>query len=152
MKKILFFISPALLIVAFYACKVGQGSIKLNLDDLYKTWVVDTVIISGADNGATPNIETDKNEYQFKKDGTNPKQGIRTTFTSEASFEVHFTLKNGRILFDSGATFPLLKFDGKGNLVSSNMNVPLPPYKIVELSADKLILQNSDIVVRLRAK
>ncbi|MEZ4919531.1 MAG: hypothetical protein R2792_10565 [Saprospiraceae bacterium] len=154
MKNIFYLSTIALIAVAAFSCKTTsktQGSSTINYNDLYKSWVVDTVITLKSDMGSTPNIEADKNEYLFKKGGAQ-NQGIRTTITSGASVDVPFTLKNGSIHFDQGATFPLMKFDKEGNLVSSNMFASLPPYTIVELSATKLTLKNEDIIVKMQAK
>ena len=155
MKNIIFITASALLIVAVYSCKtatIAQNNSKFNHDDLYKVWVVDTIIVLGTDAVTTPNIEMDKNEYQFTKEGSNFDQGTRTTITSGASFDVSYTIKDGTINFDPAATFPLLKFDKNGNLVSSNFYASLPPYKIIELSPDKLTLKNNDILMKLKAK
>ena len=155
MKNSIFIPALALLMVAVYACKTAteaQHPSTFNYDDLYKVWVVDTVMVLGADAGSTPNVETDKNEYQFTKEGTNFTQGTRTTITSGASFKVPYTIKDGTINFDPAATFPLLKFDEKGNLISSNMYVSLPPYKIIALSPNKLTLKSNDILMKLNAK
>ncbi|MBK7409137.1 MAG: hypothetical protein IPJ40_14380 [Saprospirales bacterium] len=156
MKNIIFLLASALLIVAAYSCKTAtksQNNSKFNYDYLYgKVWVVATIVFLGPDVVSTPNIETDKNEYRFTKEGVNFSQGIRTTITSGASFEVPYTMENGTIHFDPAATFPLLKFDENGELVSSNFYMSLPPYKIIELSADKLTLKNTDILMKLKAK
>lgn len=155
MKNIILITISALLIIAAYACKTAgkaQNKSQFNLDDLYKTWVVDTIIVLGTDVVSTPNVETDKNEYRFTKEGANLNQGTRTIITSGASFDVSYTIKNGTIHFDPAATFPLLKFDKNGNLISSNLYVSLPPYKIIALSPGELTLKNNDIMVKLRAK
>ncbi|MEZ5038722.1 MAG: hypothetical protein R2828_02485 [Saprospiraceae bacterium] len=155
MKNITFLPVSALLIVAVFACKTAteaQHHSTFNYDDLYKVWVVDTVMVLGADAGSTPNVEIDKNEYRFTKKGTNFTQGTRTTTTSGATFEVPYTIQDGTINFDPAATFPLLKFDKKGNLVSSNMYVSLPPYQIIALSPNKLTLKSNDILMKLTAK
>lgn len=156
MKNIIFITASALLIVAVYFCKTAtktQDNSTFNYGDLYKVWVVDTIIDLGTETVSTPNIETDKNEYQFTKEGNNFKKGIRTTITSGASFEVSYTIEDGTINFDPAATFPITKFDENGNLISSNLyGVSLPPYKIIVLSPDILTLKNDDILMKLKAK
>ena len=99
MKNIIFITTSALLLVTAYSCSTSnktQGSSKFNYNDLYKVWVVDTIIDLGTDDFSTPNIEMDKNEYKFTKDDTNPNQGTRTTITSEGPRIVTpFTLEDG---------------------------------------------------------
>lgn len=155
MKNIIYITASALLIVAVYSCKTaGKAQINspFNYDYLYKVWVVDTILFLGTDAVSTPNVEMDKNEYRFTKEGTNSNQGTRTTFTSGASFDVSYTIKNGTINFNQNATFPLFKFDENGNPISSNFYASLPPYQIIELSPNKLTLKNKDILVKLKAK
>ncbi|MCB0652402.1 MAG: hypothetical protein KDC85_14085 [Saprospiraceae bacterium] len=155
MKNIIFITASALLTVAVYSCKTAgkaQNNAKFNYDDLYKVWVVDTIIVLGTDVVSTPNIEMDKNEYRFTKERSNFDQGTRTTITSGASFDVSYTIKDGTINFNPAATFPITKFDENGNLVSSNFYATLPPYKIIALSPNKLTLENNDILMKLKAK
>lgn len=157
MKNIVFLTASTLLIVVAYSCKTATktaNNSKFNYEYLYnKTWVVDTIIVLGTDIVSTPNIETDKNEYQFAKEGTNFNQEIRTTITSAgASFKVPYTIEDGTIHFDPAVTFPLLKFDKNGNLISSNMYASLPSYKIMELGLNGLTLKNKDILMKLKAK
>ena len=146
-------VSAVLLMVSCKTATKTQSNPKFDYDDLYnKVWMVDTIMVLGTDIVSTPNIERDKNEYQFKREGTNDDQGIRTTITSEASFDVPYTLKDGVMHFEPSATFPLMKFDENGNLVESNMFASLPPYKIIALSPRELTLDNEDIVIKLTAK
>ena len=156
MRNLIFITASALFTIAAYACKTAAKAADnagFNYDHLYhKTWVVDTIIVLGTEVVSTPNIERDKNEYRFAQEGTNSNQGIGTTTTSGASYDTPYTIKDGTIHFDPSATFPLLKLDENGNLVSSNMYATLPPYKIMELSPNKLTLNNNDILMRLKAK
>ena len=144
------------LLVAAYSCNTTsktQDNSKFNYDDLYKVWVVDTIIDLGTDDFSTPNIEMDKNEYKFTKDDTNPNQGTRTTITPLGpSFAAPFTLEDGTINVD--AMHPLLKIDEDMKLLpgSNIYGVPIPPYKIIELSPTKLTLKNKDITIKLKAK
>lgn len=148
MKNINFFAAMALLMVAVYSCKTATKA-QHNYDYLYKVWVVDTVLVTGPD---AVNIETDKNEYQFTKEGAKVNQGIRTTITPvNANIHVSYVIKNGAIHFDPAATFPVTKFDGNGNVIGFR-DVSLPPYEIVELSPDRLTLKNKDMVMKLKAK
>ncbi|MCB0569237.1 MAG: hypothetical protein KDC66_05720 [Phaeodactylibacter sp.] len=154
MKNIVFLAASALLIWAAYSCKTAtkaQDNAPFNYGHLYKTWVVDTIIVLRTEAVSTPNIETDKNEYRFTKEGTSINQGARTTITSGASFDVPYTIKDGTINFDAVAIFPLLNFDKNGNLMSSSY-VALPPYKIMELGPTTLTLKNNDILMKLKAK
>lgn len=153
MKNILFITASALLIVATYSCNTAAKAQKdstFNYDYLYgKVWVVDTVVVLGED---AVNIETDKNEYQFtKEEGGKPNEGTRTTISSLARINVPYSIKNGTIYFDPAATFPLTKFDDDGNIVSYR-DVPLPPYKIMELSSNALTLKNDDLLMKLKAE
>ncbi|MCB0628521.1 MAG: hypothetical protein KDD15_02275 [Lewinella sp.] len=155
MKKIIYIIASALFIVAVYSCKTAtttQNIAQSNYDDLYKVWVVDTIMVLSADDISTPNMEMDKNEYRFTKKGTKTDQGTRTTITSGASYDVPYTINHGTIDFKQDAMFPLLKFDENGNLISSNFYVSLPPYQIIELSPHRLTLKNNDILMKLKAK
>lgn len=155
MKNILFIAASALFIVAVYSCKTAakaRNNTQLNYADLYKVWVVDTILVLRTDAVSTPNVEMDKNEYRFTKEGKKFNQGIRTTTASGASFDVPYTIKDGIINFDPAATFPVLKFDEDGNLISSSFYTSLPPYKIIELSAHKLTLKNNDILMKLKSK
>lgn len=155
MKNIFFITASALLTVVVYSCKTAdkaQNYAKFNYEDLYKVWVVDTIILLGTVAVSTPNIEMDKNEYQFTKESSNLDQGTRTAITSGASFDVSYTIKDGIINFNPAATFPITKFDENGNLVSSNFYATLPPYTIVALSPNNLTLKNNDILVKLKAK
>lgn len=151
-----FSLSAAAAFFLLVSCKTATNSgstSKFNYDDLYnKVWVVDTIILLGAEVVSTPNIETDKNEYQFRKEGSKGKQGTRTTITSEARIDVPYTIKDGVIHFEPAATFPLLKFDENGKLVESNMFASLPPYKIIALSPGVLHLRNDDILMKLKVK
>ena len=156
MKNIILITTSALFMAVIFSCNSAaktKSNSTFNYDDLYKVWVVDTVIVSETEDLTTPNIEMDKNEYRFTKDGNKNKQGTRTTITSGASFDVDYTIQNGIINFDPIATFPLMKFDKEGNLISGNTyGVSLPPYEITELSPGKLTLKNKDILVKLKAK
>ena len=156
MKNINFVAAFTLLLVAAYSCKTASEAknySKFNYNDLYKVWVVDTIIVLNTDDVSTPNIEMDKNEYKFTKDDTNPNQGTRTTITPLGpSFAAPFTLEDGIINIDM--MHPLLKIDEDMNLLpgSNIYGVPIPPYKIIELSPTKLTLKNKDITIKLKAK
>ena len=155
MKNIISITASALLLVGVYSCKTAtniQNNTEFNYEDLYKIWVVDTIIVLGTDIVSTPNIEMDKNEYQFTKEGAGFDKGTRRTITSGASFDVPYTIQEGTIHFEPAATFPLMKFDENGDLISSNMHMPLPSYKIIALSPGMLTLKNDDILIKLVAK
>lgn len=156
MKNIFLLTASALLAVAIYSCKTAakaQNNAPFNYNDLYQAWVVDTIMVLGTDAFSTPNVEMDKNEYRFAKEGKHTNQGIRTTITSAgASFAVPYAIKDGTINFDPATTFPIVKFDENGNPVSSNFYASLPPYKIMELNPKKLTLRNNDILMKLKAK
>ncbi|MEZ4777170.1 MAG: hypothetical protein R3D00_28595 [Bacteroidia bacterium] len=156
MKNVLFKIAFALFVVAAYSCNTStkaQNHTKFNYNDLYKVWVVDTILVLNTKDVSTPDIEMDQNEYRFTKEGTNLNQGTRTSITSGASFDVAYTIVKGTINFGPEMTFPISKFDENGNLISINTyGVSLPPYKIIELSPTNLTLQNKDIMMKLKAK
>jgi hypothetical protein len=151
MKNIILIVVAALFVTFVSSCKTNinaQDNSKFDYNHLYKVWVVETVTVLGEN---AVNMETDKNEYRFKKEGVDPKRGVRITITPRASVEVPYTIEGGSIHFDPGAMFPLTKFDKEGNLVSSR-DVSLPPYKIVVLTSSQLTLENDDILMKLKAK
>jgi hypothetical protein len=155
MKNIILITASAILIVVGYSCKIAtktkaQNNAPFNYDYLYnKIWVVDTIIVLGAN---AVNMETDKNEYQFtKKEGTRGNEGTRTTISSLASINLSYIIKDGALHFDPAAMFPITKFDENGNIISYR-DVSLPPYKIMELSSNRLTLENNDILMKLKAK
>ena len=146
MKNINFITAFTFLLVAAYSCKTAseaENYSKFNYNDLYKVWVVNTIIDLGTDDFSTPDIEMDKNEYKFTKDDTNPNQGTRTAITPlGTSIVTPFTFENGTINFPVNAMYPLLKLDENMNLLpgSNTYGVPIPPYKITLLSPTKLTL------------
>ncbi|MCB9081105.1 MAG: hypothetical protein H6555_05290 [Lewinellaceae bacterium] len=153
MKSLISIAASALLLVAVYACKTattGQGKAAFNYDYLYTgIWVVDTLLTLGPD---VPNIETDKNEYQFTREGTSTTQGTRTTITPLASVSVSYTITDGTIHFDPGATFMQTKFDAKTGQLLGTRYMGLPAYKIMELSPTKLTLKSDAVLMKLKAK
>ena len=102
--KIANFISAfTILLVLAYSCKTtseAQNYNKSDYHDLYKVWVVDTIIVLNTDDFSTPDLEMNKNEYEFTKEGTNTNQGTRTTISSGASFDVSYAIEDGIINFD----------------------------------------------------
>lgn len=154
MRNINFIATFTLLIIAAYSCKTAEAQdySKFNYNDLYKVWVVDTIIVLNSDDFSTPDLEMNKNEYEFTKDGTNPNQGTRKAITPLGpTFIAPYTLKDGIINIDM--LYPISKIDESGNLISYNpYGVPVPPYKISELSSTKLTLKNKDIIIKMRAK
>ncbi|MEQ8705652.1 MAG: hypothetical protein RIC19_17120 [Phaeodactylibacter sp.] len=153
MRTIAFITASVLLATAVFACKIAnqpQQSTDFNYADLYRGWVVDTILILEEGAASTPNIEMDNNEYQFRKEGPGWKQGIRTTVTPDVSFEVPFTIEGATINFDPAATFPITSVDDDGQLVTRNLYASLPPYTIVALSPEGLSLKSGDILMKLK--